>query len=329
MGDYGNMPFRPPQIKLNPKIVLVILVAAAALFTGVTAVYMVDQTEEAVILRLGKFNRITEPGLHLKLPFGIEKNFNVPTQVIQNMSFGFRAERGTVISPGVSSTSFPEESIMLTGDLNIVDVEWIIQYRIADPRAWLFNVDSKEKTIRDISQSVVNMLVGDRGIFDVIGRERMAIETESQELLNTILNNYELGINVVTVRLRNIVPPVGSVQDSFEDVNKAQQDMNRLINEGKEAYNKEIPRARGEADRIIQAAMGYSAERVNKAEGDVARFNSVYDEYVNSRDVTRTRLYIEMIEEVFGMHDRSDLIDRNLQNFLPFKNLQSGAGGVQ
>ena len=326
MGDGNfNAPFRPPQIKINPKILIVFFVVILAGIMGVSTFYMVDQTEQAVVLRFGQVNRITEPGLHFKMPFGIERNYNVPTQVVQTMSFGFRTER-----PGITSVytkaDYPEESIMLTGDLNIVDVEWVIQYRISDPQAWLFNVEDRERTIRDISQSIVNMLVGDRGIFDVFGKERVAIEASGQELINTKLKGYNLGTNVTTVKLRNIVPPVGTVQDSFEDVNKAQQDMNRLINEGKEAYKKEIPKARGEADKMIQEALGYAAERENKAKGDVARFNAVYNEYRNSRDVTRARLYIEMIEDVFKNDENTDLIDKNLKNFLPLKNLQSTGG---
>ncbi len=323
MGDSNQMPFRPPQLKIKPKMIIILIIVVLAAVMGVSSFYMVDQTEEAVILRLGKFNRIASPGLHYKMPFGIEQNFNVPTQVIQNMSFGFRTEKSGVETI-YSRNDYPEESVMLTGDLNIVDVEWIIQYRIVDPVAWLFNVENRTKTIRDISQSTINRLVGDRGIFDVIGKERVNIETNGQEQLNEVLKSYNLGIRVTTIKLRNIVPPIGAVQDSFEDVNKAQQDMSRLINEGKEAYNKEIPKARGEADKIIQEAYGYQAERVNQAKGDVARFNAVYDEYRKSKDITRSRLYIEMIEEVFKSEEKTDLIDKNLDNFLPLKNLQSG-----
>ncbi len=323
MGDSNQVPFRPPQIKIKPKMIIILVLVVIAAAMGVSSLYMVDQTEEAVILRLGKFNRIASPGLHYKMPFGIEQNYNVPTQVIQNMSFGFRTEKSGVETI-YSRNDYPEESVMLTGDLNIVDVEWIIQYRIDDPVAWLFHVENREKTIRDISQSTLNRLVGDRKIFDVIGKERVNIEANGQEQLNSVLKSYDLGIRVTTIKLRNIVPPIGAVQDSFEDVNKAQQDMNRLINEGKEAYNKEIPKARGEADRIIQEAYGYQAERVNQAKGDVARFNAVYDEYRKNKDITRSRLYIEMIEDVFDSDEKTDLIDKNLDNFLPLKNLQSG-----
>ena len=219
---------------------------------------------------------------------------------------------------------------MLTGDLNIIDVEWTIQYLIIDAKAWLFNVENREKTIRDISQSTINQLVGDRAILDVIGSERTAIEIEGQELLNETLKSYNLGINVTTVKLRNIVPPKGDVQDAFEDVNKAIQDMNRLINEGKEQYNREIPKARGEAEKLVQEAKGYAAQRVNEARGDIARFNSVLQEYEKNKDVTRTRLYIEMMEAVFAEEEQTDLIDRNLDNFIPIKSLQNQLqGGVQ
>ncbi len=160
---------------------------------------------------------------------------------------------------------YPEESVMLTGDLNIVDVEWVIQYKIDEPYAWLFNVQDRSATIRDISQSVINELVGDLQILSVMGESRTAIEVTSQQKMQAILDSYGLGIKIVTVKLKNIVPPYGEVQDAFEDVNKAIQDMERLINEGKELYNSDIPRARGEAAQLIQFAEGYASERTNEA----------------------------------------------------------------
>ena len=315
----------PGRINIaRPRMIILIVIVVAAVIIIFSSLFIVDQTEESVILLLGRFNRTVSPGLHLKLPFGLERNFNVPTQVIQNLSFGFRVER-----PGVntifSDVDYPEESIMLTGDLNIIDVEWIIQYRIVDARAWLFNVQNRTKTIRDISQSVINQLVGDRAILDVIGSERTNIEFQGTEEMNKILKNYELGINVTQVRLQNIVPPVGRVQDAFEDVNRAIQDMNRLINEGREQFNNEIPRARGEAEGLIRVAEGYSAERVNRARGDTARFNSVLQEYLLDPRTTRTRLYFEMVENVFAGDEESELIDRNLDNFLPLLNIDRGA----
>jgi len=313
-----------PQFKLKPKLVVVVIIIIAALSLVMSSFYVVDQTEQAVVLQLGKFNRMAGPGLQFKIPFGIEKNYNVPTQQIQNMTFGFRTEQAginTVYSRG----DYPEESIMLTGDLNIIDVEWVIQYRITDPKAWLFNVVYRDQTIRDVSQSTINQLVGDRAILDVIGPERTNIMDQAEIQMNAKLSKYELGATVTTVQLKNIVPPAGNVQDAFEDVNKAIQDMERLINEGKEEYNKEIPKASGNADKMIQIAQGYATERVNQARGDVARFLSVRDEYVKNPAVTRTRLYLETMEEVFGTNEGTDLIDKNLDGFLPIKNLQGVA----
>lgn len=323
MSERDVTPPRTP-FNLSPRTLTVVVIVLVVVGILMSSFFVVDQTEEAVVLRLGNYNRTVGPGLQFKLPFNIERNYNVPTQVIQNMSFGFRVER-----PGVntvfSDVDYPEESIMLTGDLNIIDVEWIIQYRIVDPRAWLFNVQNQEKTIRDISQSVINLLVGDRGIVDVIGSERPNIEFLGLEQMNSILSSYGLGINVTQVRLQNIVPPAGRVQDAFEDVNRSVQDMNRLINEGREQYNSEIPRARGEAQQLIENAQGYAARRVNTATGDVARFNSVLTEYRADPGTTRTRLYYEMVEDVFQGTEETELIDRNLQNFLPLLNLERQA----
>jgi membrane protease subunit HflK len=318
----------PPKLPftLQPKLILIVLIVFAAVSVVMSSFFVVDQTEEAVVLRFGQFSRMAEPGLNFKLPFNIEKNYNVPTQVVQNMTFGFRTLR-----PGVQTIyadqDFPQESVMLTGDLNIADVEWIIQFRIVDAKYYLFNIDNPTKTIRDISQSVINMLVGDRAILDVLGPERTAIEVQGQDLMNEIFQSYNFGIRVSTVKLQNVVPPKGTVQDAFEDVNKAIQDMNRLINEGKEAYNKEIPKAKGEADQLIQIAKGYAAERVNRSRGDVARFQSVLTEYRRDRNTTRTRLYYEMIEDVFKNEKGVDLIDKSLKNFIPLKNLDGGTQG--
>ncbi|GAB6090475.1 FtsH protease activity modulator HflK [Spirochaeta dissipatitropha] len=303
-------------------IVLIIVVLIGAVGLG-TSFFVVDQTEEAVITRFGKYHRMVGPGLQTKLPFGIEQNHNVQTQVIQNMSFGFRTEAAGV-QTRYDSRDYTHESIMLTGDLNIVDVEWIIQYRISDAFNWLFKVENRETTIRDISQSVMNELVGDRAILDVISTARRDIEFQSEEMLNNIFNEYDLGIRVTSVRLQNIVPPRGRVQDSFEDVNRAIQDMNRTINEGRRAFNEEIPRARGEADRMLQTAEGYAARRVNTAIGDVARFSAILQEYRVQPQITRTRLYNELMEGIFTDVDNLNMIDRNFTNLLPLLNLDGG-----
>jgi membrane protease subunit HflK len=315
--------FTPPKAGklLNPAVMgIAALVLVLLIFLG-TSVYIVNQSEEAIVTRFGKYLGTRGPGLQFKLPFGIDKNYIVNTKAVQTEQFGFRT-----LSSGISSTYSGNtgEATMLTGDLNIVNVEWIIQYRITDPRAWVFNVNERTRTIKDVSRSVINMLVGDRAIMDIISGERTAIETDGMELMNETFKDYGLGISVITVKLQNIDPPAG-VQEAFDDVNKAIQDMNRLINEGQQVYNEEIPKAKGEADRLVQLAQGYKAERVNRAQGDVARFNSVYGEYRRAPEVTRQRLYYEMIEEVFGKEEGTVIIDRNMRNFLPMMNL----GGPQ
>jgi membrane protease subunit HflK len=320
---------------MKPATVVIGLVVIVALVLIGTTVYIVDQTEEAVVTRFGRFNTINGPGLQFQLPFGIDKHYIVNVKNVQTEQFGFKTVRSGVTSTYANATN---ESTMLTGDLNIIDVEWIIQYRITNPKEWVFKVNERERTIRDVSRSVINQLVGDRAIMAIMGPERSTIENESAAMMNETFHGYELGIDVIAVKLQNIDPPAG-VQEAFDDVNKAEQDMSRLINEGQQAYNAAIPRARGERDRLVQVAQGYAAERVNKAEGDVARFRSVFDEYRNAPEVTRQRLYYEMVEEVFGIggggaygdgtgtgNEKTTLIDKNLRNFLPLQNLNSTGG---
>lgn len=324
--DTMQQPPRPARkVKnISPKLVIWIIVAVVLIMLVLSSFFVVDQTEQAVVLRLGKYNRTVGPGLQTKIPLGIETSYNVPTQVVQTMTFGYRSNSST--SPLFGNSDYTTESLMLTGDLNIIDVQWIIQYKIENPVNWMFKVESRETTLRDISQSVMNKLVGDLPILSVMTSERTRIEIEAQENMQKIFDAYELGVRVVTVKLQNIVPPVGEVQDAFEDVNKAIQDMNRLINEGKQNYNKVIPSARGEANKLIQQAQGYAAERVNQAEGDVARFNSVREVYEQSQTITRTRLYIETMEAIINPTESGSvtLVDKNLSNFLPVQMVEGG-----
>jgi membrane protease subunit HflK len=314
----------PPKVSklLNPVTMLLVAIGIVVVIFLGTSVYIVDQTEEAVVTRFGRYHSTRGPGLQFKLPFGIDKHYLVNVKNVQTEQFGFRTLSGGVSATYATQTN---ESTMLTGDLNIVEVEWIIQYRITDSLAWTFNVMERTDTIRDVSRSAINMLVGDRSIMNIMGPERSAIEVAGTDFMNETFRGYGLGIDVIAVKLQNIDPPAG-VQEAFDDVNKAEQDMNRLINEGQQAYNAEIPRAKGEAERRIQEAQGYATERINRANGDVSRFNSVYDEYRNSPDVTRQRLYYEMIEEVFKEDPDTVIIDRNFENFLPLRDLGSAGG---
>ena len=304
---------------VGPAMLFWLIVLALGVVAGFSSVYVVDETENAVITRFGKYQQTVGSGLHVKLPFGIDKNYNVDIKTLRAEQFGFKTVKAGRNNEYKNNIS--EESEMLTGDLNIVDVEWVIQYKVTDPKQWLFNVYEREQTIRDISRSVINTLVGDRAIFDVISSDRSTIQNLAQEQMNENFKALGLGINVTTVQFQNVVPPV-EVQAAFEDVNKASQDMKRLINEGKEEYNKEIPRAQGEADRQIQVAEGYASERVNMAKGDVARFNAVYEEYKRSPKATKERIYLETMAEIFGSDKKPELIDSELKNVLPIKNLQ-------
>jgi len=308
--------------------VIVIVVVIATLL--LSSFYIINANERGVITRFGKFRVTVEDGLHWKLPFGID-NVSKVTQTVQAKQFGFRT-----LQAGVSTTydqrDWSQESEMLTGDLNIVDVTWIIEYRITDPRAWLFNVDdsripgsriedNRDKTIRDVTQSAVNQLVGDRAILDVMSSERESIEYEAKQMIQDTLDSYNLGVSITEVKMQQVVPPEGEVQDAFEDVNKAIQDRNRLINEGERAYYAEIPRINGEAKQLIAEAEGYRQKRINRAEADITLFEAIYEEYRRSPTVTRERMYYETLSEIFANPGNIDLIDKDLDNFLPLKDL--------
>jgi membrane protease subunit HflK len=336
--------------KLTPKIVIIGIIGIIAFAAVTSCFFTVGQEEEAVVLVLGKLSTIVGPGLHFKLPFGLEKNYNILTKRVITQEFGYRTKVAGIETQ--YSEDFPRESEMLTSDKNIVDVQFYIHYKIDDPAAWLINVQHLvkddysgriremvslseerdlwyEKTIRDISQSVINMLVGDRNILQIIGseRERVKIQNSAMEMLNNIFLSYELGVKIDEVALQNTLPPKGEVRDAFEDVNKADQDKERLINEGKEAFNRAVEEAKGTKNRMIEEANGYAIERKNIADGDIARFNAVYKEYRKAPEITRDRLFIEMWEAIFKDAKDTDLIDRNLKNFIPFKTIDGTQKG--
>jgi len=256
--------------------------------------YTVAPDEEAVILRFGQYTATTGPGLHWKLPYGIDQAITVPVTEVRNLEFGFRT-----ITPGRrSSYSRNElEALMLTGDLNIADVEWVVQYKINDAKAWLFSVREQEDTIRDLSESVMRSVIGDRTATEVFTGEREAIAIGARERLQKLLDRYGIGVDVVTIKLQNSVPPP-KVQPSFNEVNAAQQEARRIENEAQREYLKVIEVAKGEAKRELAEADGYAIDRVNRAKGDVARFKELEVAYRQSKEVTRRRLYLEAMERV-------------------------------
>ena len=294
-------------------------VAVVIIILGFFSFTVISTTDNGVVTRFGKYNRTLESGLHIIIPV-IERVYHIPVTTVKKEEFGFR----TTLASDRSQyrNNILRESLMLTGDLNIINVEWTVQYKIIDPKAWLFNVEENERinTIRDVSSAAINSMIGDLTILDVMGTARDTIQFSARDMMNERYKQLGLGISVTSIQLQNVIPPE-EVQQAFEDVNIAIQDMDRMINEGKEAYNNEIPRAKGEADKLIQEALGYASERVNKAEGDTARFNAVYEEYVKAPDITRRRLYLETLNAIFANTDKVTFVDKNLKNFLPLKNL--------
>lgn len=274
--------------------VLVLLVAWAAM----TSFYTVQPEERAVVKRFGDVIGISDPGLHFKLPFGIDQTQFVATERVLKQEFGFRTQQ--VRDQGgteYSERDFEGESAMLTGDLNIINVEWVVQYRINDPIKFLYEMREPTRTLRDISESVMRRVVGNRLGSEVLTVGRVDIQSQSRDEIQQIMDRYDAGIHIITVELQDVVPP-RAVQPAFNEVNEARQERERMINEAQKRVNQEIPRAEGEAIRMIAEAEGYATERVNRAIGESARFSAVLAEYRGAPEVTRSRLYLETLNEV-------------------------------
>lgn len=286
-----------------------------------TGIYTVQAESEGVVLRFGKYIKTVEPGLRFKLPFGIDQVSIVPVQRQLKQEFGFATESGAT-NPTQYSNEQKEERNMVTGDLNSATVEWVVQYRVRDPQLYLFKVRDPGLTLRDLSESVMRTVVGDRTVDEVITIGRQEIEGEALAKLQELVDKYELGLSIDQVQLKNVDPPV-PVQPSFNEVNQAQQEREQMVNVANGEYNKEVPRARGEADQKIQAAEGYATKRINEAEGDVARFNAVFAEYLKAPEVTKQRIYIETMREVVPTLGRKIIIDQEASQILPLLQLST------
>ncbi|MBS2211209.1 FtsH protease activity modulator HflK [Carboxylicivirga mesophila] len=294
---------------------LILLVA----FVAWTAFFTVDPEEVGVIVRFGKYVRTVEPGLNYKIPLA-ESVYKVAVERQQKMEFGFRTARAGV-KTSYSSKGSIEESLMLTGDLNLADVEWVVQYRIDNPYNYLFKVRNPEVTLRDVSESAMRQIVGDRTVNEVLTVGRAEISARLQELMQRICREYSIGVKIEQVVLQDVNPPE-PVKAAFNAVNEAQQEKETLINQAKAEYNKVIPKAAGQAKETIQMAEGYATERVNNAKGDVARFNALYEEYVKAPEVTRRRIYLETMEDVIPRLGQKIITDQNGSNVLPLLQMQ-------
>jgi membrane protease subunit HflK len=309
-----------PDIKLNLK--LPSLGWIAAIFIGILLIvglwmsyYTVGPESQGVVRRFGKYLQTVDPGLHFKLPFGIDVVTVLPTRRQLKLEFGF-ATPGYVTNPIQAGQEPEEEKSMVTGDLNAALVEWVVQYRIEDPSQYLFDVRNPGETLRDLSEAAMREVVGDRTVDELITIGRQDIEVEALARMQELSKRYHLGIRVDQVQLKNVNPP-SQVQASFNEVNKAQQDRENAINIANGEYNNVVPKAKGQADETIRAAEGYRFKRVNEAEGDVAAFSAVLQQYIKAPEITRSRLYLETIGEILPQTGQKIIVDESLRQLLP------------
>jgi membrane protease subunit HflK len=313
---FGDVDIQIPSFDFKKfKGLISVIIATIIIFFSV---YTVNANENGVVLRLVKYVHTTMPGLHFKIPF-IDQVYLVKVDYQYKEEFGFRTLKAGVRTE-YSKRNYNPESWMLTGDLNIADVHWIIQYKVKDAADFLFNVRDVGNTIRDVAEATMRLMIGDRSFKEVLQSERVAIAEEARKKIQLVLDRYEAGISIQMVQLQGVLPPE-PVADSFNEVNRAKQEQETLINEAGQAYNKEIYRAEGEAARIINEAQGYAIERVNTAIGDAAQFKMLLAEYKKAPQITRDRFFIETMNEILGNTPDKIIIDTKLDNLLPLLNL--------
>lgn len=323
MPEYGQyrrpqeMSFQDIPWKSIKKFIPPFLIIIFVIVTGYTSFYTVKANEEAVILRFGKYSETTGPGLHTKIPYGIDKVLKGEVKRIYNEEFGFRTEqRGNSSTIDYDYPYAREEKLMLTGDLNCAEVHWVIRYKIKTLEEYFFNVRNVQETIRVVSQAVMRTLIGDRSVDEVLTIGRIEIEQKAKDDIQKILDNYKCGIDIQTVLLKGVDPPE-LVKDAFNAVNQALQIRDRIINEAEGQKNKILPAAEGKKEQVIKEAEGYKIRRINEATGDVKAFLAMYEEYKKAEDVTRRRLYLETMSRIIPNCEKLYIIDKDLQSILP------------
>ncbi|MFO8233996.1 MAG: FtsH protease activity modulator HflK [Bacteroidales bacterium] len=291
--NQSNAPEIEQIVKKYYKSIITVLVLIILAFNSF---FQIGAEEVGVVTRFGKHIRTANPGLKTKIPF-VEKVYKVAVERQKKQEFGFRTSEPGVRTSYARSSSTQDESLMLTGDLNLADVEWVVQYRVDQPYNYLFKVRNSDNTLRAISESVVRQIVGDRTVNEVLTVGRVEVASRVEEKVQNLCREYELGIQIAQVVLQDVNPPE-PVKKAFNDVNEAQQERETLINQAKSEYNRIIPKARGQAKETIQKAEGYATRRVNNAEGDANRFNELHREYAKAPEVTKRRIYMETMQEV-------------------------------
>lgn len=308
--NLGNFSF----IYIIIAVVLVVILVSSSFYT-------VQPDEVGMVLRLGRHLKNTPPGLHFKIPFGIDKVIPVRVEYIFKEEFGFRTQEAGVRT-AYSKNQLENESLMLTGDLNILDISWVVQFRINDPYLAIFNIRDLRKTIRDVSEAVMRRVVGDYAFDEVITLKRIEVNNLVQEEMQKILNEYESGIQIITVMLQDVDPP-DPVKPAFNEVNEAKQEREKMINQAWEVYNKQIPEARGQRLQIIEEAKGYETERINRAKGETNRFKLILNEYLQAQEVTMKRLYLENMETILKNAGKKYIVDPEVKGLLPLLRLEN------
>ena len=310
------------KYKKQAKKFVLLLWIIPVIILAFTSYYTVAPDEVGVVTRFGKFVRIEKPGLHFKIPFGVELVQKVPVKKQLKEEFGFRTLRAGIKSE-YSTRSYLHESLMLTGDLNIGEIEWSVQYKIKDPVKYLFKVRDVKGTFRNICEAVMREVIGDRSINEILTTGREEIAQECKVKIQKLCNEYETGLDVKLVVLQDVNPP-DPVKPSFNEVNQALQEKENMINQAWAQYNKVIPNEKGKALQIIQEAEGYALKRVNEAKGDVAMFNEVLKEYRKAPKVTKDRLYLETMQKLLPKFGKVIVIDSKQKNILPLLDLMKG-----
>ena len=291
-----------------------------AFFLGISVVssafYTVDVSEEGVVVRFGKYLETAPPGLHAKLPLGIDRVYTVASKRRLQQEFGFRTSGMEGGRTTYTDQAYNSESLMLAGDLNVADVSWILQYEISDSWKYLFHAKDVDQNIRDVSLSIMRRVVGDRLVGDVLTVGRIEIADEAKRMTQEVLDKYDMGIRIVTINLQDVNPP-DNVKPAFNDVNAAKQQQEEVINGAEREYNRVIPEARGRAEQLNSNAEAYSIDVVNRAKGDAARFSQIAAEYAKAPDVTRSRVYLEAMEELLRNVQRVTLVDSEIKGLLP------------
>lgn len=280
-----------------------------------SAFYTIETYERGVVLRFGRFKESVTEGLHFKIPFGVDQVYKVRSSVMP-MDFGYREQGTRGGRTRYEKQPFQAESLMLTGDLNVADVEWQLLYQVVDPVKFLFTARDVSRNLRDISMSIMRRVIGDRSATEVLTTERIAIATEAKALIQKTVDDYDLGVDVVNLKLQDVNPP-DRVKPAFNEVNAAKQQQEETINNAEREYNRVIPEARGQAEKIIADAQGYATEVVNQAEGDVAKFASMLQEYEKAPSITKDRLYLDTMEKVIGRVQGLTIIDKDLNGIIP------------